>query len=130
MILINPDCRDGKHALCMGGLDDETGEPAPCPCDCHALCLEPVPEHILLQPRVNSSDRPVKNRPDNPVCLKAKGHMQKKSDWHDAGYGLSPWQDTPPLIVPATAEEAEEARLRAHVEAIKAAYANTTDGFE
>lgn len=35
MILINPDCRDGKHPNCAGGWDDEADLPANCPCACH-----------------------------------------------------------------------------------------------
>jgi len=37
MILIDPDCRDGKHANCRGyGWDTDTDTPTSCPCSCHA----------------------------------------------------------------------------------------------
>jgi len=36
MILINPDCRDGKHRNCAGdGWDTEREVSCGCPCDCH-----------------------------------------------------------------------------------------------
>lgn len=34
-VLINPDCRDGKHASCSGGWNDDTDTPDNCPCTCH-----------------------------------------------------------------------------------------------
>lgn len=34
-ILINPDCRDGKHGNCTGGWDTFAEKPADCPCHCH-----------------------------------------------------------------------------------------------
>jgi hypothetical protein len=35
VILINPDCNDGKHWNCTGGYDTELDEECPCPCTCH-----------------------------------------------------------------------------------------------
>lgn len=35
-IMINPDCRDGKHTSCNGnGFDPDKGVFAQCPCPCH-----------------------------------------------------------------------------------------------
>lgn len=103
-ILINPDCRDGKHTGCSGGLDDETGKPAPCPCDCHALCLAPCPwgksttVTNMWQPDNTKLQQDV--RPAEAVCLLPKGHEWDPAEppaarrWHEAGYGLQPWTTT------------------------------------
>lgn len=33
---ISPDCRDGKHAACIGDAwDDVVDEPTDCTCECH-----------------------------------------------------------------------------------------------
>lgn len=35
--MMDPDCRDGKHASCSGdGWDTDADQPQPCPCTCHA----------------------------------------------------------------------------------------------
>ena len=35
-ILMNPECRDGKHSNCDGmGFDLQTDNYVPCPCSCH-----------------------------------------------------------------------------------------------
>jgi hypothetical protein len=35
--IVGPDCRDGKHAACIGDAwDDMTDAPAPCGCPSHA----------------------------------------------------------------------------------------------
>lgn len=63
MVVLNPECRDGKHPNCDGrGWDPDTDEACECPCSCHSTkpgpTLADVRDAIIKGLRAKGYDIP------------------------------------------------------------------------